>query len=214
MSSSRPLRLVALAAVPATTGALLAWHPQDPTLATDLAALTARWTTIHLGLLFAMPLLALLVRHLLRGVPGRAAAVSRTLVIPAAALYASFDVLVGLATGLLAQRAATLPEGQRAGAQALVQWWWEIPPVVGVISGLAVACWAIAIAIAARATHLAGFGRTVPLALLSSSVLFAAGHPGVTGAAAMGALTTAIVAAEASRAERRPAAVSVPIPTV
>jgi hypothetical protein len=202
VNTSGPPRLAAPAAVPVVTGALLAWHPQDPTLATDLASVTARWTTIHLGLLFAMPLLALLVKHLLRDVPGRAASISRTLVIPAAVLYAAFDVLVGLATGLLAERAAELPAGQRAGAQALVQWWWEVPPVVGVISGLAVASWAIAVALAARATHLAGFGRTVPVALLSSSLLFAAGHPGVTGALAMIALTTAIVAAEGSRKKR------------
>jgi hypothetical protein len=212
MNASGPLRRVALAAVPVATGVLLAWHPQDPTHAADLAAMTARWTTIHLGLLLAMPLLALLVRHLLRDVPGRAASVSRTLVIPAAVLYAAFDVLVGLATGLLAQRAAELPVTQRAGAQVLVQWWWEVPPVVGVISGLAVASWAIAIALAARATHLAGFGRIVPIVLLSSSVLFAAGHPGVTGALAMTAMATAVVVAESSRVGRRPAVAAAPTP--
>ncbi|MFA9429945.1 hypothetical protein [Egicoccus sp. AB-alg2] len=204
MTGTHLLRTAPAVAVPLVTAALLAWHPRDPELAVALADIPVRWAAIHLWLLLAMPLLALLLRDVLRGIDGRAAAAARTLAVPAAALYAAFDALVGLATGLLARQAAALPPAQRAGAQALVQWWWEVPAVVGWLSAAAVASWAIAVAAAAIAAHRAGRGPLVAYALLACAVLFAAGHPGLTGAVAMTAFAVAVAAARAGIGSRVP----------
>jgi hypothetical protein len=194
---ARPATGSAIVAV--ATGALLAWHPTDPTHATQLADVLGRWLAIHLGLLLAMPLLALGVIHLLRGIETTSAKVARTLIIPAAAFYAAFDALLGIGTGVLVDEASRLPPELREGAVAVTQVWWEVPQVISWVSTLAIATWTVAIASAGIAAHRHGLGASVAWPLVASSVLFALGHPGATGALAMVALAAAMVAGERAR---------------
>jgi hypothetical protein len=180
--------LPARTAVPLALGALLAWHPTDPARAIELQELLTRWTAIHLGLLVALPLLVLQLLHTLRGHDGRAADVARAAAIVATAFYAAFESLVGLGTGVLVRLAHGLPAGQRAGALELAQRWWEVPAPIPVISAVAIAAWVVALTATAVAKHRAGAPRAVVWTLLAAGWLFAAGHPGLTGAAAMVAL--------------------------
>jgi hypothetical protein len=185
-------RTAAVALPALATGLLLAWHPADPAEAADLLPVLGRWLTIHAGLLVALPVLLLLVLRVLRGIEGWAATVARVALVVTAAFYAAFEGLVGLATGILVAHAEQLSPELQTGALALVQRWWEVPPLVGVISGVAIAAWLTTFGAAAVATHRAGVDRLVVWALLATGVIFAAGHPGATGLAAMLALATAL----------------------
>lgn len=187
------------AAIAVGAGVLLAWHPADPVHATELTGLMGRWLTIHLGLLVAMPLLALGVLHLLRDVRSTAATLARALIVPAAALYAAFDALLGIGTGVLVAQTGQLQEDLQPGAVALTQAWWEVPTVLSLVSALAIVTWTASVASAGIVAHRSGLGPVTAWALVASSVTFALGHPGVTGALGMAGLATAMVAAERQR---------------
>jgi hypothetical protein len=175
------------------TGILLAWHPADPDQAVDLLPVLGRWTAIHVGLLLALPIITLIVLTLLQDVTGRAATVSRVAIVTTTAFYAAFESLVGLGTGILVGLADRAPAAERAGAFALAQRWWEVPTPIAVISAVAIAGWVVALATAAAALHRQGGDRVVTWALVAAALLFAAGHPGLTGLAAMVCLAVATV---------------------
>jgi hypothetical protein len=187
------------AAVALVTAGLLAWHPTDPVDATELTGVLGRWFAIHLGILVAMPVLAMGVIHLLRGVDTASATIARALIIPAAAFYAAFDALLGIGTGVLVQESGRLSPELRDGAVAVTQSWWEVPSMISWVSTLAIVSWTVSTASAGIAAHRQGLGPLVAWPLIASSVFFALGHPGATGAIAMVALATAMVASERAR---------------
>ena len=76
-------------------------HPQD--LNGDTASW---WTTLHVLLLPVFPLLGVALWLLLRGVPGPVAWAGRVAAFGYAAFYTALDVLSGIGTGTLMQRAA------------------------------------------------------------------------------------------------------------
>jgi hypothetical protein len=211
-------RIALVPTVPVITGLLLAWHPADPTDVMTLAHVLSRWLAVHLGLLVALPLLALLLLRLLRGVHSRAATTSRVAVVVATALYTAFETLLGTGTGILVGLADPLPGELRAGAVEVAQRWWEVPPLVAVLSTAAIISWVVAYASAAVALHRAGASVPVVWGLLLAATVFAAGHPGVTGLVAMLALAVAFAAGERDRRrggvlDRRHADVAVRRPT-
>jgi hypothetical protein len=193
-------RIALVAAVPLVTGVLLAWHPPDPTDVMTLVPVLPRWLTVHLGLLVALPLLALLLLRLLGDVRSLPATVSRVAVVVATALYTAFETLLGTGTGILVGLADPLPAELRAGAVELAQRWWEVPPLVALLSALAIIAWVLAYASAAVALHRDGAAAAVVWGLLLAATVFAAGHPGITGLVAMLALAVAFVAGERDRA--------------
>ena len=187
------LRLAAVAAVPVSTAVLVAQHPAEPRDVRELAASTGTWTSVHVGLLFAVPLIGLVVWHLLRGVRNGPATVSRVLLLPAVALYAAFDALVGIGTGVLMGGVDHLHEHHHAGAWALAQHWWDVPGPLVLIGVLAPLVWAVTIGAAALAHLQARSPWPVALGLALTAVLFAWGHPGATGVVAMAGLLVAVV---------------------
>lgn len=189
----------AAAAVPLATGALLLWHPPDPAHAMELAGLIGRWLTVHVGLLVALPLLALVVRRILSGVDLPTAKLARFLVVPAAVMYAAFDSLLGIGTGVLVDETNHIHGHLHEGAVALTQAWWTVPTTISLISVLAIGTWTLAVATAGVASMRGGLGRATGWSLIFSAVVFAAGHPGVTGGLAMAALAVAVVAADRAR---------------
>jgi hypothetical protein len=197
-------RMVLVAVVPLVTGVLLAWHPTDPTDVMTLVPVLARWLAVHLGLLVALPLLALLLLRLLHGIEGRAATVSRVAVVVATALYTAFETLLGTGTGILVGLADGLPDELRAGAVELTQRWWQVPPLIAVISTAAIIAWVVAYASAAIALHRDEAPATVVWGLLAAAAVFAAGHPGVTGLVAMLALAVGLAAGEHHRRHTGP----------
>jgi hypothetical protein len=108
------------------------------------------WSTLHFINLGLFALLGLAVYLLLSGVDNAAASVSRVAVAVFVPLYAAFDALAGIGTGLLARLSSELPVDQTAVAESIIDRYWSS----GTIAGLAVAgsvAWVIAALAAAVA---------------------------------------------------------------
>jgi hypothetical protein len=189
-------QVVLMAAVPVLTAAVVAPHPAEPRDIRELAGATATWLNVHLALLVAVPLIGVVVWRLLRDVDNRAATVSRLLLAPAVALYAAFDALLGIGTGVLMRGVHHLHDHHHDGAWALAQHWWDVPLPIMLVSIFGPLCWALAIGAAALAHRLAGSHWLVVVGLALTAVVFAWGHPGVTGVIAMGGLLTAVLVHE------------------
>ena len=108
------------------------------------------WLRLHLANLAIFPLLGLAAYLLVRDVRNRAAAWSRVAIAVYVPLYAGFDALVGVGTGVLVQNASLLDPASRAVAEPLIDAYWGS----GVLFALAAAgsiAWVIAMLSAAVA---------------------------------------------------------------
>ena len=107
-----PVRAALLVGVPLAFSVLLWFHP----MLSDYEALwdvTARFQAVHLGMVLALPLLAVGIYGLLAGLHGRAAAVGRVALIPFVTFYVPYVAFEGIAVGVLGDRLNALPAGQR-----------------------------------------------------------------------------------------------------
>ena len=108
--------------VPVVWAIVLLFHPTGdgedfyPVVSDEVTA----FVSVHVGTLIFIPLLAATVYLLLRGVEGTAARVSRIALVPFVIFYATWEVLVGVGVGLLADEVNGLSAaGQLVGAKAL-----------------------------------------------------------------------------------------------
>ena len=193
------LRRPVLFGAPVLTAGVLLAHPPEPTAAADLVNVTTRWLTVHVALLFCLPLLAAAVWLLLDRIPGSAATVSRVALAGFAALYAAFDALAGIGTGVLVREAAALGAGDREAAMAMAERWWDMPTPLWIFAVAGPLSWVIATGAAAAAHHRAGSGLVVVAGLLIAGPLFGFGNPLITGPLAMLALLTAALLVERRR---------------
>jgi hypothetical protein len=115
--------LAFLIGVPLLWAVLLLFHPSgDGTqLYLDLQDTLTRWFAVHLGMVIFIPLMALVVAVLLRGVEGTAARVSRIALVLFAVFYSAWETLYGIGSGILAHEVNGLPPAERARAAELVQ---------------------------------------------------------------------------------------------
>lgn len=193
-------RRAAVITGPALTGAAVVLHPPDPTAAMDLAGRTGLWIGIHLALVLALPALAASVWLLLEPVHNRAATIARIALGPAIALYAAFDSLVGLGTGVLVSETTQLDDTLAPGAVALTEAWWTVPTPIAVISGLAQLSWAIVLAATAFALIQHGITTTTAAALVAAAALFPLLHVQPFGVLSMLLLAAAATSITAKRA--------------
>ena len=115
------LRHALLLGVPLAFAVLLWFHPMIGDYE-GLRDVTARFQIVHVGMVLAIPLLALGIHGLLNGLRGRAAAVGRFALIPFVAFYVPYVAFEGIALGVLGDRLNDLPAGQRdAVASSMVQ---------------------------------------------------------------------------------------------
>jgi hypothetical protein len=126
-----------------------------------------------------IPLFAVVVYLLLRGVEGTAARVSRIALVPFVVFYSAWEVLQGIANGILVDEVSGLPETERAMGADLVQDFAESPLVrdLGVfaaIGGLGLITATIAAGVALRRN--AGGPLSVAVLLGLSGFLIMA-HP-------------------------------------
>lgn len=171
VSGTRPSswsRFLAWSTPPVLAGVVLL-HRTDPVDAMELAGDTTTWIWIHVALLGALVLLAHCVRHLLVGIPGRAAAVARGLLPVALVTYAAFDSLVGLGTGVLVERA----QGLGPDAALVVEHWWSVPMPISAISAVAQVSWVVVLG----ATAIARSTSRPPRGLVPVLVALAATFP-------------------------------------
>lgn len=156
--------------------------------------LTDRYIWIHVGLLFLLPPLGIVVWRLLEGLEGVAATVARVATAFALVFYAAFDSLVGIASGVLSRETAELGSSAAPGAAMLVARWLEIPMPLPVISTAGPLSWTVALVAGALAHHGAGSSRLIVIGLALAGPLFGFGHPLVFGVIGMvGLLLAAFV---------------------
>lgn len=193
-STLTPPAFVFMLAVPLLVAVTVATHPADPLLPEDLGLALSRYIWIHLALLVLIPLLGIVIWMLMRGLVGPPASVTRFLLFPAVAMYAAFDALVGIATGVLAREALNLEPSLLPGASALMERWTNLPAPLSLISGGGTVLWVVTVGLAGYSHLRSGSSRLTGWALLASAPLFGWGHPRLTGVLGMAALLVAVVA--------------------
>ena len=115
-----------LVGVPLAWAVLLLFHPggDADTIYLSIQDEVTRWLVVHIGMMLFIPLMAVVVYLLLRGVEGTAARVSRIALVPYVIFYSAWETLQGTANGILADKVNGLPETERATGQT----WSRISP--------------------------------------------------------------------------------------
>jgi len=120
-----------LVGVPLAWAVLLLFHPGgDPdTIYLDLHDEVTEALVVHIGMMLFIPLFAVVVYVLMRGVEGTAARVSRIALVPFVVFYSAWETLQGTANGILVDQVNGLPKAERATGADLVQDFAESPLV-------------------------------------------------------------------------------------
>jgi hypothetical protein len=164
---------------------------------------------VHLGMLLFIPLMAVVVYRLLRGVPGTAANVGRIALIPFVIFYSAWETLQGIANGVLVDKVNAMPASDRDVGAELVQDFAESPLVrdLGVFAvlgslGLIVALIATGVALKREA----GAPTSVAVLLGISGFLITAHPPpfGPTGLALFIAAVLLLVRSGSAAPARAP----------
>ena len=178
---TRP-ELAFLIGVPLAWAVLLLFHPagegETVTYAEVQDEVTA-WLVVHLGMMLFIPLMALAVYLLLRGIEGAAATVSRIALVPFVVFYGAYEVLLGIGAGILVDDVNGLAASERAAGAALVNEFTDNVLIRGfsVLSSLgSVAFITAMIAAGIALRRQAGTPLSVPILLGLSGVLITA-HP-------------------------------------
>jgi hypothetical protein len=185
-----PRELAFLIGVPLLWANLLLFHPggEGDEIYLDAQDHVTRFLVVHIGMMLFIPLMAVAVYLLLRGVEGIAAWVSRIALVPFVVFYSAWEALQGIGVGILVNELNGLPQAQPALREDLVQDFAEhvlIGPfgVFGSIGslGLIVAATAAGFALYRKA----GAPVSVPVLLAISGLLITVHPPpyGPTGLA-------------------------------
>jgi hypothetical protein len=179
-----------LVGVPLAWGILLLFHPggDGDELYNDLRDQVTRMLVVHIGMLIFIPLMAVVIYVLLRGIEGAAALVSRIALALFVIFYGAWEAMYGIGLGILGDAVNGLPESERATGAAVIQDYGEHILIRGFgvlvsIGSVAFITATIAAGIALR-RH-AGAPLAVPILLGLSGVLITAHPPpfGPTGLA-------------------------------
>ena len=125
----RPGELAVLIGVPLLWAILLLFHPggSGDEIYLDAQDNVTRFLVVHIGLMLFIPLMAVVVYLLLRGVDGTAAWVSRIALVPFVVFYSAWEALQGIGVGILVNELKGLPQAQPALREDLVQDFAEHP---------------------------------------------------------------------------------------
>lgn len=197
--------LAFLVGVPAAWAVLLLFHPSGDikTLYEDVHDEVTAMLVVHIGTMVFIPLMAVAFYLLVRGVEGTAAAVCRIALVPFVVFYGAWEVLQGIANGILIHEVNGRPESQRAAGADLVTEFAESPLVsdFGVfasIGGLGLITAAIAAGVALR-RH-AGAPLSVAVLLGFSGFLINA-HPPPFGPIGLALFIVAVLLFARSQAQ-------------
>jgi hypothetical protein len=127
--TSSPAELAFLIGVPLAWAVLLLFHPDGAgdQIYLDVQDNVTRFLVVHIGMVLFIPLMAVVIYLLLRGVEGTAAWVSRIALVPFVVFYSAWEVLQGIGVGILANELKGLPETSEALRAELVQDFAEHP---------------------------------------------------------------------------------------
>jgi hypothetical protein len=202
-----PGELAFLIGVPLLWALLLLFHPggEGDQIYLDVQDNVTRFLVVHIGMMIFIPLMAVVVYLLLRGVEGTAAWVSRIALVPFVVFYSAWEVLQGIGVGILANELNGLPQAQPALREDVVQDFAEhalIGPfgVFGSIGsmGLIVAGIAAGVALYRRA----GAPISVPILLAISGLLITV-HPPPYGPTGLALFIVAVLLYVRSRTAAR-----------
>ena len=171
-----PRELAFIIGVPAGWGILLLFHPLgDGDFSEIIDGDVTAWITVHLGMGIFVPLFAGVVYLLLRGVDTTAATVSRIGLAVFASLYAAWELVLGVGTGILAHETDALPGAGEAVGRDLVDSYGEnaVIGVLSIIGSVGLAVGMIGAAVALRRAHGVGWA---PLVLMLLSLPLIAIH--------------------------------------
>jgi hypothetical protein len=186
---SRP-EIVFLVGVPLAWAILLLFHPggEGTELYRDLQDQVTRMLVVHIGMLLFIPLMAVVVYVLLRGVEGTAALVSRVALALFVVFYGAWEAMYGIGLGILGDAVNELPEEQRTTGAAVIQDYGEHVLIRGF--GVLVSLGSVAFVVAMIAAGIAlrrhaGAPLAVPILLGLAGILITAHPPpfGPTGLA-------------------------------
>jgi hypothetical protein len=198
-SVSRRLFVVVL--VPLGLAVALWWHPPGGTeIYADVRDDVDAWIFVHTSLLLLTPSLGIAAFVLLRGVEGRAAALSRIALVFFLVFYTAYEVTIGLGTGVLVDYANGLPPAEQAAVADAIQHYNGnailADPSISLVLGFL--GWVVAMLAAAVAFRRAGAGWPVTV-LVGLAALFAI-HPPPVGPFGLVCFAAAAVLIERARA--------------
>jgi hypothetical protein len=201
--------LALLIGVPLLWGILLLFHPggEGTEIYLDLQDNVTRWMVVHIGMLLFIPLMAVALYVLLRGVDGTAARVSRIALVPFVVFYSAFETLQGIGNGVLVNAVKGLPQVDQATRADLVQDFAEHPLVrdLGVFSSIGSLGFITAAIAAGVALRRAGAPLTVPVLLALSGFLITA-HPPPFGPTGLALFIAAVLLLRRSQSTDLPTA--------
>jgi hypothetical protein len=198
--------LAFLVGVPLAWAVLLLFHPggDGKEMYADLHDQATAMLVVHVGMMLFIPLMAVAVLLLLRGVEGTAAQISRVALVPFVVFCTAWETLQGIANGILVHELNGRPAADRPAGAELIQDFVEnplardmgifaVPGSLGLITALVLAGVALrrhagASAVVAGMLGLSGFLITahpppygpVGLGLFAAAVLlFAHSRPAV-----------------------------------
>ena len=212
-----PGEMLLLIGVPLVWAILLLFHPggEGDQIYQDLQDKVTRWQVVHVGMMLFIPLFAAAVYLLLRGVEGTAALVSRIGLAVFVVFYGAFELLQGIATGILVNEVNGLPQIDQATREKLVQNFAEHPlssnaGVFNIIGGVGLITAMIGAGVALR-RH-AGAPRAVLVLLILAGLLIGA-HPPPFGPTGLAFFIAAVLLFQRSQsAAAAPARLSQPDP--
>jgi hypothetical protein len=195
------LRRLFLVAVPLGLAVALWWHPPGGTeIYADVEDDVDDWLFVHTSLLLFTPLLGIAAFMLLRGVEGRAAALSRIALVFFLVFYTAYEVTIGLGTGVLVDYANGLPAAEQAAVADAIQHYNGnailADPSISLVLGFF--GWVVAMLAAAVAFRRAGAGWPATI-LVGLAALFAI-HPPPVGPFGLVCFAAAAVLIERTRA--------------
>jgi hypothetical protein len=175
--------------VPVAWAVLLLFHPsgEGTDIYADLKDNVTEMLVVHVGMVIFIPLMAVAIFLLLRGIESRAAQVSRIALVPFVVFYLTWEALQGIANGLLAEQVNQLPAADQEIGANLIQDFAETPLVrdLGVLSSLGAVALVVATIALGIALRNAGAPRLTPWLFGVSGFLITAHPPpfGPTGLA-------------------------------
>ena len=117
--------------VPIAWAILLLFHPQGErtSIYADIQDQVTAMLVVHIGMLLFIPLMAAVIYLLVRGIESTAARVSRIALIPFVVFYSAWEILQGIANGVLVDEVNALPAAEQGTGADLIQAFAESPLV-------------------------------------------------------------------------------------
>lgn len=191
--------------VPLLWAILLLFHPagEADDIYGNLQDHVTAGLAVHIGTMLFIPLMAVALYLLLRGVEGTAARISRVALVPFVVFYSAWETLQGTANSILAHEVNGLPQAERATGAELIQGFAE-SILVRDVGGVFVSIGSLAFIIAAIAAGVALRRRAgAPLAvaaLLGLSGFLITAHPPPFGPTGLALFIAAVLLYVRSRA--------------